>query len=300
MTLPPSKKTRALLAYLVSTGRPQTRERLCDMLWEGPDDPRAALRWSLTKLRPLLDEADATRLVTDRERIAFAAHGAVVDVTRLAAFASTGVSNASIDELRTAAGLFTGEFADGLDLPTCFRFHEWCAAEREKWAALRQTILSALIERLHDLPEEALIYARNRAALDALDETGHIAVIQLLTTLGRQREALRHYGAGNPKSDGAIVVTANRDSRLRCQMATVAMPSSGDRRAMSLSKAWHRNATVVLVQSRISRGGQFVISSHFIVLPGVCAAPCLGSYTSTAVHGPSPRNSPHAASSVSC
>ena len=70
LVLPPSKKTRALLAFLVTTGRPHLRESLCDLLWEGPDDPRGALRWSLAKLRPLLDGEHATRLVTDREWVA--------------------------------------------------------------------------------------------------------------------------------------------------------------------------------------------------------------------------------------
>src|ERR687892_621354 len=56
LALPPSKKTRALLAYLVATGRPQRRERLCTPLWEGPDDPRGALRWSLSRLRSRVDE----------------------------------------------------------------------------------------------------------------------------------------------------------------------------------------------------------------------------------------------------
>ena len=65
--LPPSKKTRALLAYLVGSGRPQLRDRLCGLLWDGPDDPRAELRWSLTKLRPLMDGC----LVADRERVEF-------------------------------------------------------------------------------------------------------------------------------------------------------------------------------------------------------------------------------------
>ena len=46
LALPPSKKTRALLAYLAVVGRPQRRERLCTQFWEVPDDPRAALRWS--------------------------------------------------------------------------------------------------------------------------------------------------------------------------------------------------------------------------------------------------------------
>jgi len=48
LALPASKKTRALLGYLAVTGRPQRRDRLCSLLWDGPDDPRAALRWSLT------------------------------------------------------------------------------------------------------------------------------------------------------------------------------------------------------------------------------------------------------------
>jgi DNA-binding SARP family transcriptional activator/tetratricopeptide (TPR) repeat protein len=193
LTLPPSKKTRALLAYLIATGRPHLRERLCDLLWEGPDDPRSALRWSLTKLRPLFDGDDTARLVTDRERVAFASQGADVDITRLAALTSNGVSNATTGELKSAVALFSGEFADGLDLPACFRFHEWCAAEREKWAALRLAILTALVERLRDTPEEALIYARSMVGIDPLDEGGHIAVIRLLTALGRQREALRQY-----------------------------------------------------------------------------------------------------------
>jgi DNA-binding SARP family transcriptional activator len=193
LALPPSKKTRALLAYLVATGRPHLRERLCDLLWEGPDDPRAALRWSLTKLRPLLDGDDVARLAADRERVAFVPHGANVDVMRLAAIASGGVLEASISDLKDAVALFSGEFAEGLDLPSCFRFHEWCAAEREKWSALRLAILTTLVERLHDTPEQALAYARSRVAIDPLVEEGHIAVIRLLIPLGRQREALRQY-----------------------------------------------------------------------------------------------------------
>ncbi|MCZ7677687.1 MAG: hypothetical protein M5U28_02475 [Sandaracinaceae bacterium] len=41
LALPPSKKTRALLAYLVLTGREHRRERLCDLFWDVADDPRA-------------------------------------------------------------------------------------------------------------------------------------------------------------------------------------------------------------------------------------------------------------------
>ena len=49
--LPPSKKTRALLAYLALNNRKFRREQLCELLWEVPDDPRGSLRWSLSKIR---------------------------------------------------------------------------------------------------------------------------------------------------------------------------------------------------------------------------------------------------------
>ena len=53
MPLPPSRKTRALLVYLALHSRPFGREQLCELFWELPDDPRGALRWSLSKLRRL-------------------------------------------------------------------------------------------------------------------------------------------------------------------------------------------------------------------------------------------------------
>ncbi len=56
VTLPPSRKTRALLAYLALTGQKHRRERLCEIFWDVPDDPRGALRWSLSKIRPFVDE----------------------------------------------------------------------------------------------------------------------------------------------------------------------------------------------------------------------------------------------------
>src|SRR4051812_42347774 len=71
LVLPPSKKTRALLAYLAMVGRPQRRDHLCRMFWETPDDPRASLRWSLSKLRQVINPAggETDRLQTDRSTV---------------------------------------------------------------------------------------------------------------------------------------------------------------------------------------------------------------------------------------
>ena len=67
--LPPSKKTRALLGYLAAAPGAHSRQALCDLLWDGPDDPRAALRWSLSKLRPILDAGGVQRLRADAAEV---------------------------------------------------------------------------------------------------------------------------------------------------------------------------------------------------------------------------------------
>jgi DNA-binding SARP family transcriptional activator/tetratricopeptide (TPR) repeat protein len=193
LPLPASKKTRALLGYLVVVGaRPQPRQRLCELFWDGPDDPRAALRWSLTKVRPLVDEANVARVVADREHVAFDPRGATIDLATVVAHAAPA-AKASIEALRTAAALFRGELLEGLDLPECYRYHEWCIAERETARRLRGEILATLAERLTGDPEEALGYARARVTIDPLAESGHITVMQLLGKLGRPREALKQY-----------------------------------------------------------------------------------------------------------
>src|SRR3954469_7923666 len=81
--LPPSKKTRALLAYLAVTARAHSRNRLCTIFWNVPDDPRAALRWSLSRLRPLVDAPDCRRIIADREAVGFNLDGVTVDIVAL-------------------------------------------------------------------------------------------------------------------------------------------------------------------------------------------------------------------------
>ncbi|HXX70286.1 MAG TPA: AAA family ATPase [Polyangiaceae bacterium] len=193
LALPASKKTRALLGYLlVVRGRPQPRQRLCELFWEGPDDPRAALRWSLTKIRPLLDEANVTRLVADRDHVALETQGAAVDLLSVLEAADAG-AQAPLEVLREAARFCAGELLEGLDLPECYRYHEWCVAEREAARKARTTVVSNLVERLAAEPAAALAYARMHVAIDPLAECAHIAVMRLLGELGRPAEALRQY-----------------------------------------------------------------------------------------------------------
>jgi DNA-binding SARP family transcriptional activator len=192
INLPASKKTRALLAYLVATAQPHRRERLCDLLWDGPADPRAELRWSLNKLRPVLNDERTIRLRADREWVAFEPTRARIDLAIVRQQLGSGLAGVSSDTLKTALNLFRGVFLDGLDLLACYQYQEWCVAEREAASRLHLTTLRALISHLVERPPDALPYVRALVAADPLDEGAHAQLVRLLRAMGRGREALEH------------------------------------------------------------------------------------------------------------
>ena len=78
--LPASKKTRALLGYLALSQGPHGRGELCDLLWDGPADPRGALRWSLSRLRAVLERDGQKRILADRESVSLTSNGVDLDL----------------------------------------------------------------------------------------------------------------------------------------------------------------------------------------------------------------------------
>ncbi|HMF29360.1 MAG TPA: hypothetical protein VKE42_11345, partial [Candidatus Cybelea sp.] len=130
VTLPKSQKTRALLAYLTVTQRPHQRDRLCRLFWDRTDDPRSALRWSLSKLRALDDEG-AARIRADRSGVAFDPAGARVDAIDVREALARGSDGLSVERLRELASAFRGEFLDDIELADCEEFQAWRVAMRE-------------------------------------------------------------------------------------------------------------------------------------------------------------------------
>ncbi len=195
LPLPPSKKTRALLAYLALNGRDFRREHLCELLWELPDDPKGSLRWSLSKLRRLVDD-DARRIVADRSHVRFEPHGASIDVAELRHLADTALASSTIEALEAAAKRYRGNFLEGLDLPNFHDFHAWCAAERELAARAQAAVLSTLVDRLGPEPARALPHARALVTIDPYDEWARATLIRLLSAVGHADEAEQHFQLG--------------------------------------------------------------------------------------------------------
>ena len=190
LDLPASRKTRALLGYLVATaGEPHSRQRLCDLLWDGPVDPRGELRWSLSKLRALLDDQRGRILRAARDHVGFEPGGADSDLAALASLETRGLDRLAASELERAEALFRGELLAGLELPDCFRFASWLVAERERLFALHTALLERQVACHAAAPERALRAARSWVAHDPLSEAAHAAAVRALFALGRPREA---------------------------------------------------------------------------------------------------------------
>ncbi len=196
--LPPSRKTRGLLAFLALQERPLRREQLCELLWEIPDDPRGSLRWSLSKIRKLVDEDDCPRIIADRATVAFDISGVDIDVLALHHTAGA-VEKASLDTLRDIARSGQGAFLEGLDLPDFHDFHAWCVGERERAIRSRARVLEELCSRLADRPEEALEYAQARVALQPFEELPRADLVRLLLRLDRRQEAEEQHRIGLEK-----------------------------------------------------------------------------------------------------
>jgi DNA-binding SARP family transcriptional activator len=194
--LPPSKKTRALLAYLALNARPFRREHLCELLWEIPDDPRGSLRWSLSKLRRLVDADARPRIVADRSHVRFDAGDVAIDVQSLRALAGSRIEDAPLDALEDAVARYRGNFLEGLELPNFHHFHAWCIAEREQATRAQAAVLRELTRRLGQRPERALPHARALVAIEPYDEGARASVIRLLVALGRSDEAEQQYRLG--------------------------------------------------------------------------------------------------------
>jgi TolB-like protein/DNA-binding SARP family transcriptional activator len=189
LELPPSRKTRGLLAYLAVTGRAHRRDRLCSLLWDLPDDPRGALRWSLSKLRRLVDEPTRHRILTQGDAIRFDGADVHVDILDLRRRALLALETGNTGELALLAEGFAGEFLADNNLLDCHEFHTWCIAECAELQSLHLRVLRSLAQSSRGDPEAALTHARTLLQIEPHDESAWTGLIGLLSATGRRREA---------------------------------------------------------------------------------------------------------------
>ncbi len=183
LPLPASRKTRALLGYLAAESRPVRRDRLCHLFWEVPDDPKGALRWSLSKLRGLFGEA----IVADRETATLDTSRIEVDFIELRAAIDQDLAR-SDEELERLCAAGAGDFLDDLDLANCDDFNAWRIAMCEDARSWLDRVTAELVSR--DLPPDRLLpYVRAWVERSPHDVEANEALVRLLDAAGREGEA---------------------------------------------------------------------------------------------------------------
>jgi DNA-binding SARP family transcriptional activator/TolB-like protein len=186
--LPASRKTRAILGFLALSPRPVSRQRLCDLFFDIPDDPRAALRWSLTKLRPLLDQEGSSRLQTERDTLKLDTDRLEIDALRVQAIAATPLDCLNKQECSEALDRMAGDLLEDCELPSCPAFMAWLATQRQDF----QAIAARLAQHLVDITENAerIRHLHRLVALDPLNESTTAKLANALAQAGRREEAL--------------------------------------------------------------------------------------------------------------
>jgi len=196
LPLPPSKKTRALLAYLSLQSRQFRREQLCQLLWEIPDDPRGSLRWSLSKLRRLVDDDGRTRVLADRDRVGLDVEGIAIDTRELRQLVAAGLADKASEVLESAASRYRGNLLEGLEFSSFHGFHAWCVAEREQALRDQAALLTELVARFGNEPARAIPFARALVGLSPYEEGQRATLIRLLNAAHQFGEAEEQYQLG--------------------------------------------------------------------------------------------------------
>jgi len=195
IALPASRKLRALLAYLALAPHPVGRSRLCELLWDVPNDPRGELRWCLSKLRAALDEPDLHRVETEGDTVALRLAGAHVDALEATALVAEGIDRLSVERLRALSRRFAGDFLEGLELDRSPHFGSWLTAQRRRFQSCHLAVLEHMIGLLTPGADEAVTCIDKWLELAPFDRRAHIALLENLARRGQIGACEEHLGA---------------------------------------------------------------------------------------------------------
>ena len=199
-----TRKATALVAYLVVTGQPHSRDTLAALLWPDADTAhaRAALRRTLSPLNKALAggwldaERETITLKPDQslwsDVTIFRHH---LDACRTHGHPPTDTCPDCIASLSAAIRLYQGDFLSGFTLRDSPQFDDWQFQQAEN---LRRDFGKALEQLVSCYVgqadfENAISYTQRWLALDALYEPAHRTLMQLYAWTGQRTLALRQY-----------------------------------------------------------------------------------------------------------
>ena len=222
VALPPSRKVRALLAYLTLAPKPVARGPLCELLWDVPDDPRGELRWCLSKIRGLLDDGRRRRVITRGDTVQLDLSGCPVDVLDILRAVEAGIESLSTERLGALAASFRGDFLESLAIDDSPMFTAWLTAQRRRLRSCRTAVLEQLARRGPE--DQALGHLDTWLELAPFDERAHAGLFKALARQGGIREAEAHLAATidlfeREGLDSTTIRTAWREARTATSLA---------------------------------------------------------------------------------
>ena len=193
--LPPSRKVRALLGYLALSPRPRLRSHLCELLWDVASDPRSELRWCLTKLRTVIDDAGRRRLISNDQWVSIDLSDQNVDAIAFSRSIEQAVTDGSVVDLKRLTTSIQGELLEGLAVDRSPMFDNWLQGERHRFMSWHCQALARLASLLPTDHDDILPILRKRIELVPLDEQAHVDLVRALTARGHLVEAEHHVAA---------------------------------------------------------------------------------------------------------
>ena len=192
--LPRSRKVRGLLGFLALSPQAISRTRLCDLFWDVPNDPRGELRWSLSKLRGILDDEGRGRVTTRGDLVGLDLSDALVDAIEVDRAMRGGLRELPTARLAEICNLFRGTFLEGVELDGTPETAGWLAAQRNRYHAMHVELLHALaLAAPH--ADESFRWLDAWLQLAPFDARAHHVMLDALVRAGRMRDAEEHLAA---------------------------------------------------------------------------------------------------------
>jgi DNA-binding SARP family transcriptional activator len=188
----PGPKTQALLAYLAARPRSHTRSELYDLFCDNAEDPPAALRWHLNRIRRWIG-SDVILAGDDRLQVNLQAASA--DCSAFEEILGAGLESKTVPHLAAAVDSFRADFLADLSLPEAPEFELWLVGERARFRRLYERGLDELIAR-HLAAEEfdaAIPLAARLLRSNPVLEQAHARLIWLYAKTGQRQAALEQY-----------------------------------------------------------------------------------------------------------
>jgi DNA-binding SARP family transcriptional activator len=190
-----SRKSLALLAYLVRQRRPLARASLAALLWADLPEARGRRNLSreLTQLTALLPDS----IQADHASVTWSGRAAWVDVAMAAELLQPRPAGTPASSLVEAVALYRGPFMEGFTLDNSAEFESWLLQEREQWqqritAALEQLITQSVEQGEYGLAQQ---HTRRWLELEPWQEEAHRTLMLLLARSGQRSAALAQFEA---------------------------------------------------------------------------------------------------------